>query len=127
MDLTASVRDVGRATMTTATPRLDAVCMLLFRFWFRLVKSDPTVNLYLFSGRSLEWKGRELHASSIDLVYVRPLGSGAPTRLARAECFREAECNGLEMLLDGRAFSLHVAVVLQFCAHYTFPPGNQFE
>ena len=32
-----------------ARARLDAVCMLLFRVWFRLVKSEPSVNLYLFS------------------------------------------------------------------------------
>ena len=32
-DLTASVRAVGRATLTRARPRLDTVCMLLFREW----------------------------------------------------------------------------------------------
>ena len=41
----ASVRDVGGATLTRARPRVDAVCMLLFRVWFTLVKSKLTVNL----------------------------------------------------------------------------------
>ena len=69
-DSTDSVRDVGRAPLTSALtrakPRQDAVCMFLFREWFRLVKSESAVNLYLFNDGSLQWKGRELYASWVD-------------------------------------------------------------
>ena len=56
-DLTVSVRDVGRGTLTRARPRPDVVCMSVLREWFRLVKSESTVNLYLVSDGLPQWKG----------------------------------------------------------------------